>query len=94
MKQIENFELTAARVAAFQLKAGCVIRVTTGCLWLTLQGRPDDIWLRAGQAWTVPANGTLWLSAEPAATFQVLQAIALRRPKHSANVGKTPGYCY
>lgn len=80
MYQIETFELNTAHVVAYQLKVGCVIRVTSGRLWLTRQGSPDDIWLQAGESWTMPvANGTLWLSAEPAAEFQIAQAITLRR---------------
>jgi len=80
MYQIENFELNTPHVVACQLKAGCVIRVTTGRLWLTLPGRPDDIWLQAGESWTMPfVNTTLWLSAEPAAEFRIAQPITLRR---------------
>ena len=80
MHQIENFELSISRVVAFQAKAGCVIRVTAGRLWLTLQGQPDDVWLQAGESWSVPgANAVLWLSAEPSASFQMAHAIAPRR---------------
>lgn len=80
MYQIENFELRTPHVVAFQPKAGCVIRVTTGRLWLTLQGNPNDVWLQAGESWTMPVvNATLWLSAEPAAEFQIAQSITLRR---------------
>lgn len=71
MYHIENFELSQPRAAAFYLKAGCVIRVTAGCLWLTLQGQSDDVWLQAGGRWTLPAKGMVWLSAEPAAAFQL-----------------------
>lgn len=82
MYQIEHFELSAPRVVALALKAGAVIRVSSGRLWLTVQDQPDDIWLHAGAAWTLPAPGTLWLSAEPAATFQVLvQTSPWRQPR-------------
>ena len=79
MYQIETFELSSSRAALFRLKAGCVIRVTQGRLWLTLQGQSDDIWLRTGESWTVPVNRTICLSAEPLALFQVAQAIAATR---------------
>lgn len=75
MYQIETFELSTSRVALFRLKAGCVIRVTQGRLWLTQQGQADDIWLRTGERWTVPVNGVLWLGAEPMAEFKLAQPL-------------------
>lgn len=80
MYQIEHFELSATRATTFQLKTGCVIRVTSGRLWLTVQGDHNDVWLQAGEHWIMPANGTLWLSAEPQAVFQIAQPIAVLRP--------------
>ncbi|CAN5406696.1 hypothetical protein BH10PSE16_BH10PSE16_20370 [soil metagenome] len=80
MYQIENFELSTSRVVAFHPKAGCVIRVTAGRLWLTVQGQPHDVWLQAGESWAVPGvNAVLWLSAEPSASFQMAHAIAPQR---------------
>ena len=80
MHRIENFELSTCRVVAFQASAGTVIRVTAGRLWLTVQGQPVDVWLQAGESWSVPgANAVLWLSAEPLACFQMAHAIAARR---------------
>ena len=79
MYQIENFALSTSRAVAFRAKAGCVIRVTAGRLWLTVQGHPHDFWLQAGERWTVPAvNAVVWLSAEPSASFQMAHAIAPR----------------
>ena len=75
MYRIETFELSQPRVAAFQLKAGCVIRVTAGSLWLTQQGQSNDVWLQDGGRWTLPAKGMVWLSAETAAAFQIAQPI-------------------
>lgn len=80
MYRIENFELSTSRVVAFQAKAGCVIRVTAGRLWLTVQGQPRDVWLQAGESWTAPrVDAVLWLSAEPSASFQMAHAMAPRR---------------
>ena len=79
MHRIENFELSTSRVVAFQASAGTVIRVTAGRLWLTVQGQPADVWLQAGESWSVPgANAVLWLSAEPVACFQIAHAVAAR----------------
>jgi len=83
MYQIENFELPTSRVVAFHSQAGCVIRVTAGRLWLTVQGRPDDVWLHAGQSWTAPqGHATVWLSAEPAASLQMAYPVAAPRRAH------------
>lgn len=82
MIQIEHFELATPRPVALALRAGCVIRTTGGRLWLTVQGQPDDVWLQAGECWTLPAPGTVWMSAEPTAAFQVAQAFnQWRRPQ-------------
>ena len=79
MHRIENFELSTCRVVAFHASAGTVIRVTAGRLWLTVQGQSHDVWLQAGESWSVPgANAVLWLSAEPLACFQMAHAIAPR----------------
>lgn len=79
MHLIENYELRTPRVVAFQLKAQSEIRVLSGCLWLTLAGLPEDVWLQPGQAWILPVNGQLWLSAEPVAAFQIAQFSAARQ---------------
>lgn len=79
MHLIENYELTAPRAVAFQLKAGSEIRVVSGRLWLTLQGQPEDVWLKAGEVWTLPVIGQVWLSAEPAAHFRIAHFAAVRR---------------
>ena len=80
MYRIESFEMSTFRAVAFRSRAGAVIRVTAGRLWLTVQGRPDDVWLQAGECWSVPgADALLWLSAEPSACFQLAHVIA---PRH------------
>lgn len=82
MRHIEHFELSAGRVVALQIRAGSALRVTHGRLWLTLEGQPSDIWLLPGQSWMMPVHGTLWLSAEPVAEFQLTQPAPMRlRPR-------------
>lgn len=80
MHLIENYELRTPGVLAFELMAGSEIRVVTGRLWLTLEGFAEDVWLQAGEAWALPANGRLWLSAEPVADFRIARFAAARRP--------------
>lgn len=87
MHQVESFEWSSPRVVAIKLKAGSVIRVTSGRLWLTQQGQTDDVWLQTGATWTVPVNATLWLSAEPVTQFQLLQAWA--SPSHTGVPAQT-----
>jgi hypothetical protein len=64
MHLIENYELRTPGVLAFQLRVGSEIRVVTG----------------RGEAWTLPANGRLWLSAEPVADFRIVRFTAARQP--------------
>jgi Protein of unknown function (DUF2917) len=78
MRQIEHFELTTPVAVALRLAGGCIFRVTYGQVWLTLQGRLEDIWLQAGASWTLPVAGTVWVSADSVARFQLLRAIRLK----------------
>lgn len=75
MHQINQFELTTLTPVRLTLGAGCTIRVTHGRLWLTRPGHLEDVWLQAGEGWTLPTAGTVWLSAEPVAQFQVARAV-------------------
>ena len=79
MYRIEHFELGETHAIAFELEINCVIRVTTGRLWLTMQGHRTDVWLQAGDDWIMPSNGKLWLSAEPQAMLQIARPIAVPR---------------
>lgn len=81
MHLIENYELRTPGVLAFQLQAYSEVRVVAGRLWLTLEGFPEDVWLQAGEAWTLPANGRLWLSAEPVADFRIARFTAARQQR-------------
>lgn len=80
MHQIENYELSAPRVVAFQLKAQSEIRVVSGCLWLTVEGFSEDVWLQHCETWRLPVNGQVWVSAEPVAEFRIAQFTAARQP--------------
>jgi Protein of unknown function (DUF2917) len=74
MHQIEHFELATPQPVSLKLVAGCVVRVSHGRLWLTRPGQLDDVWLQAGDSWTLPATGQVWIGAEPAAQFQLARA--------------------
>jgi hypothetical protein len=42
-----------------------------GCVWITAPGEPDDIFLHAGQHWTIPANGLVLVEAEGSAVVRL-----------------------
>ena len=73
MQSLELFESSSSEPALLRLSAGACIRVNSGRLWLTIEGRADDFWLGAGSVWRADKQFTVWLSGEPAATFAVLR---------------------
>lgn len=79
MVRIEHFELRTPDVVALRLPVGAVLRVGTGRLWLTQEGRSEDVWLQAHGSWTAPQAVRVRLSAEPSVDFQIAQPAALRR---------------
>ena len=79
MVRIEHFELRTPDVVALRLPAGAVLRVSAGCLWLTQDGRYEDVWLQAHGSWTAPQAVSVRLSAEPSVDFQIAQAAVVRR---------------
>jgi len=75
MYQIEHYELGTQHAVGLTLHAGSMVRVGHGRLWLTQPGQMQDVWLRAGESWTQPATGLVWLSAEPSAQFQLAHVV-------------------
>ena len=73
MHSLELFESSSSQPARLRLSAGACIRVNSGRLWLTIEGRADDLWLDAGCVWRADSELTVWLSGEPTATFAVLR---------------------
>lgn len=88
MHQIEHFELATPQPVSLKLGVGCVVRVTHGRLWLTRPGQLDDVWLQAGESWTLPASGQVWIGAEPAAQFQLALAVRPWRFSWIARLGQ------
>jgi hypothetical protein len=74
MYRLELFECRAAPIQ-LHLKAGNSIRVSAGRLWLTVEGKLEDVWLRGGEQWDASRNLKVWLSAESVASFGLLHAI-------------------
>ena len=83
MYRIEHFEFHDARAQALRVRAGSLLRLGAGRLWITLEGGSEDIWLQPGEQWCAPRAARLWLSAEPLAQFEVLHAVArTAAPEH------------
>jgi hypothetical protein len=57
------------------LPEGALLRVISGRVWLTLEGRSEDIWLMPGEEWRATAAVRVWLSAEPTARLQRLEPV-------------------
>lgn len=65
--------------ATVRLERGCTLRLTRargrriacrhGCLWITAAGCQDDIFLRAGEGWTVPVAGLVVVEADGVAAI-------------------------
>lgn len=91
MVRIEYFELRTPDVVALRLPAGAVLRVSTGCLWLTQDGRSEDVWLPAHGSWTAPQAVQVRLSAEPSVDFQIAQPAAVRRAPRIRMARTGPG---
>lgn len=63
------------------LSAGVPLRLThargrrivcrQGCVWVTAAGWPEDIFLSAGDRWTIPGNGLVLVEAEGSAMVDV-----------------------
>ena len=72
MYTIQHLELRSASARRLFVGRGCLLRVTTGRVWITLEQGSEDIWLLPGQEWRAPGAVQLWISAEPVARLQVL----------------------
>lgn len=58
--------------------------VTSGRLWLTLQGGGDDHWLRAGEGLTLAAGQQAVVEGWPEAEFQLLAPAPVRQARRAA----------
>jgi Protein of unknown function (DUF2917) len=74
MNRVQHFELHSLTAARFYAEANCVIRVTSGQVWLTVEGHLGDAWLAAGAEHAVKHGTVVWLSAEPSAAISVVYA--------------------
>jgi hypothetical protein len=73
MHHVEHFEFIGAQSQSLRLGASSHIRVTQGRLWITAEGKAEDVWLQMGDSWTLTEPLKVWLSADPVASFAVLR---------------------
>lgn len=56
--------LTPGRPLRLTWARGRRISCERGCVWITAPGVTSDIFLHAGEHWTIPANGLILVEAE------------------------------
>ena len=64
-------ELLSRDVVRLPDVRGATLRVTRGTLWITQEGDPQDVVLRAGDTWAVERNGLTVVEAQGDAIFCV-----------------------
>jgi hypothetical protein len=65
-------ELAARDIVTLPDVRSATLRVTRGTLWITQEGDPQDVVLRAGDNWAVERNGLTVVEAQDDAIFCVM----------------------
>jgi len=65
-------ELDGREVVTLPDVRSATLRVTRGTLWITQEGDPQDVVLRAGDSWAVKRNGLTVVEAQDDASFWVI----------------------
>lgn len=91
MHHIQHWELRSASAQRVSVDQGCVLRVSEGRVWITLEQGSEDIWLLPGQAWRAPGRVHLWISADPVAQMQVLTPVLAHELALAPAVGVPAG---
>lgn len=79
MKSVQHYELDQNSASSFDADTDCRLRVTSGRVWLTLEGQLDDVWLNADAEYAIAKGSTVWLGAEPAACIALVSRNASAR---------------
>lgn len=69
--RLDCVALAPGRPLRLRRARGRQVACERGCVWITVPGEPDDIFLHAGQRWTVPANGLVLVEAEGSAVVRL-----------------------
>lgn len=78
------YTLSAGQAHTLSARAGAVLKVIRGQVWLTESGQAEDVFLHAGDSWTVGRGRTVVQALEGLeAQFSLMspQALALNRPE-------------
>ncbi|AFQ47343.1 DUF2917 domain-containing protein [Burkholderia cepacia] len=64
MRELRLYEMDGNEPAGrWRIVDRTVLQVADGDLWVTVEGRPDDHWLRAGESLTLLPGVRVWISA-------------------------------
>jgi len=64
MRELRLYEMDANEPAArWRIVDRTALQVADGDLWVTVEGRPDDHWLRAGESLSLLPGMRVWISA-------------------------------
>lgn len=72
MNSIQHFELDQPSASKFHARENCMLRVTSGRIWLTIEGQLPDVLLSTDEAFVIAKGSTAWLSAEPVACISII----------------------
>lgn len=63
----DQLALVSGQLLRLRWTRGQRVTCERGCVWITAPGEANDIFLQAGQRWTIPANGLVLVEAEGSA---------------------------
>jgi len=64
MRELRLYEMDGNEPAArWRIVDRTALQVADGDLWVTVEGRPDDHWLRAGESLSLLPGMRVWISA-------------------------------
>ncbi|KVL03367.1 DUF2917 domain-containing protein [Burkholderia territorii] len=66
MRELRLYEMDGNEPAGrWRIVDRTALHVAHGDLWVTIEGRPDDHWLRAGETLALLPGMRVWISAAP-----------------------------
>jgi hypothetical protein len=77
--------LEPGKTFAVPTVAGARVRVVDGKVWATTSSSPDDVWLGAGEEYTVPSPGLTVIESIGRSTVELIPPAAARTRGHIMN---------
>jgi quercetin dioxygenase-like cupin family protein len=76
MREIRTYAFEPGEPAAgWRVRRPERLVVTAGEVWLTIEGRPDDHWLAAGQSFDLPTRARVWVGVGKAGARVQLESV-------------------